>query len=276
MKKVVITGGSGLVGARVQELLAKDMDWIPLSHKDCDITQREQVQTFFNDTVFDTVLHMAAYTHVDKAEEERELAHKINVTGTQNVFDAVSDQGKQIIYISTDFVFSGTDGPYFEDSQVDPVGYYGQSKYEGEQVLDRNAMIVRISYPYGPSPAEKKGFAGVLQSLLAQGRELKMVTDSLFTPTYIDDIAFSFKYLINNFSPGVFHIAGSECLSPYDAGIAIAEECGYNTNLIQETSYEAYFSGKAKRPQYSDFRSRKNPFHRMRSFREGIREMNNM
>jgi dTDP-4-dehydrorhamnose reductase len=276
MKKVVITGGSGLVGARVQELLRKDVDWTALLHNDCDITQREQVQTYFKNTAFDAVLHMAAYTHVDKAEEERELVHKINVEGTRNVYDAVSEQGKQMIYISTDFVFSGKNGPYYEDSQVDPVGYYGQSKYEGEQVLNGEAMIVRISYPYGPSPAEKKGFARILQSLLAQGKELKMVTDSLFTPTYIDDIARSLSYLIQNYSPEIFHVCGSQCLSPYDAGMAIAEEYGYDTNLIQKTSYNTYFTGRAKRPQYSDVRSRKNMFQKMRSFREGIREMKNM
>lgn len=276
MKKIAITGPNGLIGARLQELLKDRVQLIPFDHTTCDITNKKNVVSCLNNNDFDLLLHMAAYTNVDGAEREKDQAYQINVQGTKNVFDVVSSLGKEMIYISTDFVFSGKDGPYDETSIPDPIGYYGETKYQGEQILKDKAMIVRISYPYGTSPAPKKGFVRTLASLLSQGKQLHMVTDSQFTPTYIDDIASALEYLMHHYQPEIYHIAGSESLSPYEAGMIIAQEYGYDTNLIQKTTYEAYFKGKAPRPQYSIFQSIKNTFYPMRSFREGVKDIINL
>lgn len=274
MMKIALTGASGLVGSRIIELLGNDFDFVSLSQNEMDITDKESVVKKTMDTDFDIFLHLAGYTNVDGAEKEKEVALKINRDGTKNVFDAVHQKGKKFIYISTDFVFDGKNPPYFEDSRPNPISSYGLSKYEGEKTLDANAMIVRISYPYRKMFEPKKDFVRTIRSLLEQRKPFTMVTDSLMTPTLIDDIAYALKYLFVHFSSGVFHINGSDSISPYDAGKLIAKTYGLDHNLITPTTYEKYFQGKAFRSQYSNMKSKKNNFYKMRSFEEGLGEIN--
>lgn len=270
MMKIALTGASGLVGSRIIELLGNDFDFVSLSQNEMDITDKESVIKKIMDTDFDIFLHLAGYTNVDGAEIEKEIALKINRDGTKNVFDAVHQKEKKFIYISTDFVFDGKNPPYFEDSKPNPISSYGLSKYGGEKVLSADAMIVRISYPYRKTFEPKKDFVRTIRSLLEIGKPLTMVTDSLMTPTLIDDIAYALKYLFMHFTGGVFHINGADSLSPYDAGKLIAKTYGLDQTLITLITYEEYFQGKAFRSQYSDMKSKKNNFYKMRSFEAGL------
>lgn len=158
MKKIIITGGNGLIGSQVVKKLGKDYQLIFMSHDKCDLTDNNAVEIFLEQYQFDFLLHLAAYTDVDGAEKEKDKAYLVNVEGTKNLFDIVLRKKKKMIFLSTDFVFSGNDGPYFEDSQPSPIGMYGQTKYDAEQVVKDKAMIVRISYPYGHSTDKKKEF----------------------------------------------------------------------------------------------------------------------
>jgi len=270
MIKIALTGASGLVGSRIVELLNKDFAFISLSQTEMDITDKDSVWGKIKNTDFDLLLHLAGYTNVDGAENEKEMSLKINRDGTKNVFDAVHQKGKKFIYISTDFVFDGKNPPYYEDSAPHPISYYGLTKYEGEKILGNDAIIVRISYPYRKMYEPKKDFVCTIRTLLEQNKPLTMVADSLITPTLIDDIAYALKYLFMNFSRGVFHINGANSLSPYDAGKLIAKTYGLDQTLITPTTYENYFQGKAFRSQYSDMKSKKNNFYKMRSFEEGL------
>ncbi len=272
---IAITGANGLVGSRVIELLKDDFTFIPLDHKDVDITDQKQVHKKLNEIDFDLLLHMAAYTNVDRAEEEKDIARKLNVDATNYLFEETQAKNKKMIYISTDFVFDGKNPPFDEGSKPNPIGYYGQSKYDGELVLENNAMIVRITYPYGTSPSPKKDFVEKLSSLLKEHKPLSMVTDSAMTPTYIDDIALALKYLMNHFSPEIFHIVGSKSYSPHEVGKMIVEHYDLPDWLIQPTTFEEYSKGKAPRPQYAETRSIKNTFQKMRSFGEGIQGTKN-
>ena len=268
--KIALTGASGLVGSRIVELLNKYFTFLSIPQNEMDITNKDNVEKKIKNTDFDIFLHLAGYTNVDGAENEKEMALKINRDGTKNVFDAVHQKGKKFIYISTDFVFDGKNPPYFEDSKPHPISSYGISKYEGEKVLSKDAMIVRISYPYRKSFESKNDFVRTIRLLLEQQKSLSMVTDSLMTPTLIDDIAYALKYLFMNFSGGVYHINGADSLSPYDVGKLIAKTYGLDQNVITPTTYEKYFQGKAFRSQYSDMKSKKNNFYKMRSFEEGL------
>jgi len=268
---IAITGANGLVGSRVRELLNDDFMFISLDHKDVDITDQKQVHKKLNEIDFDLLLHMAAYTNVDRAEEEKDIARKLNVDATNYLFEETQTKNKKMIYISTDFVFDGENPPFDEESKPNPIGYYGQSKYDGELILENHAMIVRITYPYGNSPSPKQDFVQKIHSLLSQKKPLSMVTDSAMTPTYIDDIALALKYLMNHFSPEIFHIIGSKSYSPYEVGTMIAEQYDLPDWLIQPTTFEEYSKGKAPRPQYAETRSIKNTFQKMRSFGEGLK-----
>ncbi len=273
MLKVALTGADGLVGSRIIELLEKDFQFIPLPQSSMDITNKEQVDSTLKNLDFDIFFHLAAYTNVPGAESNKELCFKINCDGTKNVFEAVSQKQKKFIYVSTDFVFDGINPPYFEDSIPNPTSVYATSKYEGEKIIGGNGMIVRIAYPYRASFELKKDFFRTFKSYLENGKTLSMITDSLMTPTFIDDIAYGLKYLFNNYSPKIFHLIGSESISPYDAALIVAETFNLDKSLIGKTTYEEYVKGKARLPQFATIKSQKNNFYKMKGFKEGLNEI---
>jgi dTDP-4-dehydrorhamnose reductase len=276
MLKVAVSGASGLVGSRILELLSDDFSFIPLSQRIVDITKKDQVAQFFQDNQFDFFLHLAAYTNVDGAEVEKEKAYAINVEGTKNVFEQSVAKKINFIYISTDFVFDGKNPPFDEESKPNPISYYGLTKYQGEEIVGDEGMIVRIAYPYRARFEPKKDFVRTIYHLLRKNKQLTMVENGLMTPTFIDDIAYGLKYLINHYSKQIFHLVGSQSLSPYEAGKLIAKKFNLSEDLISPISYEDYFKNKAKRPQFSQIISKKNNFHPMASFEEGLNQIAKM
>ncbi len=281
MLKIALTGADGLVGSRIVELLKNDFEFIPIPQTKMDITNVEQIQNVLKEVEFDIFFHLAAFTNVPGAETNKELCFKINVEGTRNVFDFVSGKNKKFIYVSTDFVFDGTSPPYNEDSLPNPIGVYASSKYEGEKIVNPlrqladggQAMIVRIAYPYRTSFELKKDFFRTFKFYLENSKPLLMIADSLMTPTFIDDIANGLKYLFNNYKPEIYHLVGSQSISPYEAALKVAETFNLDKSLIEKTTYEEYIKGKAKLPQFATIKSNKNNFWKMKTFVEGLEEI---
>ena len=136
-------------------------------------------------------------------------------------------------------------------------------------------MIVRLSYPYRATFEAKKDIVRTLKSLLEAKKPLSMVADSLMVPTFIDDVAYGLEYLMNNFSNEIFHLVGSDAMSPYSLAKTIAQVFNLDESLIGKTTYEKYFAQKAKGPRYSDIKSTKNTFYPVHSFEEGLHIIKN-
>lgn len=254
MTKIAITGGTGLVGSRVIELLKDTYEFVMIDRSNgLDITDSSTLENIPND--FDILLHLAAYTNVDGAEEDRDKgkesnAWKINVTGTQNIVDVCKSTNKKLIYISTEFVFDGEKGNYTEEDTPNPINWYGQTKYEGEKIVQNSGLpflIVRLSSPYRAFFETKKDFMRAMKSRLENNQEINGVKDHTFTPTFIDDFAHALDILISKNTEGIFHVVGSDWLSPYDAAVKIADVFDLDKNLIKPTTREEYFKGKAER-----------------------------
>lgn len=256
-------GISGLVGTRIAEVLQDTYTFTNLSSDTgIDITDPSTLSMIREDTKHSIVFHLAAKADVDGCEKDKELgkegaAYKINVTGTQNVVDACRTGKKKIVYISTDFVFDGKNPPpdgYTETDAVNPINWYAETKYRGEEIVRNSGIpyiIMRITYPYrsGESPANvKPDFVHILRDRLNNNQPTAGVIDQTITPTFIDDIAMAFDTLIKKNVEGTYHVVGSQSLSPYDVLIHIAEKYGFDKALITKTTNEEFNKGKAPRP----------------------------
>jgi dTDP-4-dehydrorhamnose reductase len=260
MKKVFGIGITGLVGSKMVELLRDKYEFTNLSiETGVDITNPDTLSLLKEDTEHDTVILLAAKADVDGCEEDKRLgeegaAWKINVGGAQNVVTACQQSGKKLMYISTDFVFHGDDTPeagYTADSIPHPMNWYGQTKYQAEEIV-RNAgipyCIVRIAYPYRSPFDAKKDFVQALVSRMKNNQQVKAITDHVMTPTFVDDFALAIDGLLVNQAIGIYHVVGSQSLTPFDAAMIIAKTYGFPTSLITETTREEFFAGRAPRP----------------------------
>jgi len=286
MNKILGTGLSGLVGSRVVELLSSIYELENISRKTgTDISDEQSVSSRLENSDAEWVIHLAAYTNVDGAEEQKNLgeesdAWKINVIGTENIVKAAEKTGKKLIYISTDFVFDGENTPkggYTEEDIPRPVNWYAQTKYEGElrvQKCSNPWTIVRIAYPYRAN-FEKNDFMRAIKNRLSQGLEIKAIEDHIFCPTFIDDIAQVLNVLITQNHSGIFHVTGSQPITPLDAAIQIAQAFDLDKSLIEKTTRAEYFQGKAERPfdlSMNNGKIKSLGIH-MSSFDEGLRKI---
>lgn len=275
MQKIKITGTglNGLVGSRIVECLNEIYDFTNISRSTgVDITNAGQVNDAIIDSDADVVLHLTAKTDVDECEKDKESdidklrdkeikvfensdsAWAINVVGTQNIVDACKKTNKKLIYISTDFVFDGENTPeegYAEDQIPNPINWYAKTKYEGEKIVTSSGLpfiIIRLAFPYGKPFEKKKDFVQAILSRLKNGQSINAVTDQIFMPTFIDDIAAAVDVLIKKNAEGLYHVVGSQELSPYEAALLIAKTFDLDASFISKTTREEFFKNRAKRP----------------------------
>lgn len=281
--KIIGTGLTGLVGSRIVELLKEDYDFENISRSTgIDITKREEVIKKIQESKASIVLHLAAKTDVDGCEKDKIYgkmgeAWTINVLGTKNIVEACERNEKKLIYVSTDFVFDGEKNNYNEEDNPNPINWYGKTKYDGEllvQKLRPGWIILRLAYPYR-SYFSKTDFARTILKRLKEKQTVQAISDHIFTPTFIDDIAFTIDNIIKKDVHGIFHVVGDQFLTPYEASFLVAKTFGLNASLISKTTREIYFNNRAQRPfclALKNDRIKKLDF-KMRTFEEGIKEL---
>lgn len=254
---IIGTGLSGLVGSRVTELLSPQYSFENLSlETGVDIKNEDVVAARIGDSPASWVFHFAAKTDVDGCEKEKDLgvdsdAWQINVVATESVVAACKRTGKRLLYISTDFVFDGTGVHYSEEDTPNPQSWYARTKFEGElrvKNLREAGLIIRIAFPYRAVNSGKKDFLHRMLDCLALGRTLEAPTDQLFVPTFIDDIAAAIRLLVGKAASGIYHVVGTEALSPFEAGKKIAKTFGYDEQLVKPIEFAAFYAGRASRP----------------------------
>lgn len=255
--KILGTGLTGLVGSRIVELLPQYQFENISRATGVDITNKEQVTTAISASNSPIVLHLAAKTDVDLCELDKPEgvegeAWRVNVVGAQHIAEACQLSGKKLIFVSTDFVFDGEHTPedgYTEESVPNPINWYGQTKYEAEKVVQLIGspwLIMRIAYPYRAVFA-KKDFVRVLYNRLREGKQLTMITDHIMTPTFIDDIASALDKLIQTQQTGVYHVTGSQFITPYEIALRLCKDFHLDSSLVEKTTREQYFKDRAKR-----------------------------
>lgn len=274
--KVLIFGGSGLVGSKFIELYSQDFEISAPDVTEIDILNKDQVAKATQDLNPDQVINFAAYTNVEEAEnqtgDKNGICYQINAIGAKNVAEACRDFNKKLIHISTEYVFDGTKevSPYTEEDKPNPVNWYGQTKYFGEQfVLDSGCLgnIVRICMPFSPFYELKKDIARFFLDQLKSGNHITAIEDQRITPTLVSDIADALKTIILSSSKGIYHVSSTDSVTPLEFAKTIAETFKLDYSLISSTSFDEY--NKKKKARMLRF-SWLNPAKFEQEFGEGI------
>ena len=251
MTKILVTGANGMLGQDLCPILEDEgFDVIETDVATLDITDFDMVKEVISDKKPSIVIHCAAYTNVDKAEEDLETAAKINVSGTENIARVCGESNILLVYISTDYVFDGTKGSkYSPDDVPNPINNYGLTKYQGEEAVKKYCnryYITRTSWLYG---IHGKNFVETMLSI-ADKPELKVVDDQIGCPTWTVELANGIAELIeDNAEYGIYHVCGSGVTSWYGFAKEIFDLSGLNVNLKPCNTDE--FPRPAKRPHYS-------------------------
>lgn len=247
--RILLTGAGGQLGHALSDEF-KDESLIGLSHCELDITDYDAVAGVFSRYKPDLLINAAAYTDVDGAETETELAFRINADGPKNLALLAAKGGIPLLHFSTDYVFDGNaDRPYTEDDKPSPESEYGRSKLAGEKVIMKTCdshFIVRTSWLYHTTG---HNFLRTMYELARKGGPIRVVDDQVGSPTFAPHLCKGLRSVISGRDFGIWHIVGTGTVSWYELAIRFFGELGIETPVIPVTTEE--FPRPAPRPRYS-------------------------
>ncbi len=264
MIKVLVLGRNGQLG-NAFERLHKGDSWQFLNRQDVDVSQVENLESFLMDLDFNILINCTAYTAVDQAEDEKDLAEVVNIKAVGIMAEVCAKKDAVLFHYSTDYVFGSREAkPFREDIPTSPECVYGRTKLDGELAILKSGckhFIIRTSWLYG---ATGHNFLNTMLRLGSDRDQLSVVYDQVGTPTFVDDLADATLQIISQdaegLKSGIYHFSNEGVASWYDFALAIFEKAGNEVKVSPVTS-EA-FPTKAKRPNYSvlDKRKIKNEF----------------
>lgn len=291
--KILITGANGLLGHKLVRLLGPKREVIVIAtargesrlrpeygsfqYESMDIANREDVLEIVGRHKPDVIINTAAMTNVDECEKEKEACMQLNVEAVKYLVEAAEQTNAFLLHLSTDFIFSGEEGPYDEQGVPAPVNFYGESKLLGEQVVMNSNIkwaIARTVLVFGivPDMSRSNIILWVKGSLEAQ-KPIQVVDDQWRTPTLAEDLAMGCYLIAEQRAEGIYNISGQDMLTPYEMAIKTADFFGLDKSLITRTD-STKFTQPAKRPPRTGFiieKAKTNLGYQPHSFDEGIR-----
>lgn len=256
MKKILVTGGNGQLGSELKKIVEKGTPdkYTFIDIQDLDLLQQEEVNQYFSNNHFDIIINCAAYTAVDKAEEERDIADKVNGDIVKILAEQANMQNAALVHVSTDFIFDGSKStPYTENDKPSPQSAYAKSKVLGEKMFidfAKKGFLIRTSWLYSEYG---NNFVKTIMKYGKERDELKVVFNQVGTPTYAFDLANAIMagidsaYDMNNCE--IFHFSNEGVASWYDFAVAIIQIAGINCKIypIEAKDYPL----PAERPSFS-------------------------
>ena len=272
--KVLVTGVKGQLGHDVvSELTGRGIEAIGVDIDEMDITDAASVNQVIGQAAPDAVIHCAAYTAVDAAEDNEAVCRKVNVDGTRNIAEACKKTGAKMLYISTDYVFDGQGTrPWEPEDERHPLNVYGQSKCDGEvavqETLD-NYFIVRIAWVFG---LNGKNFVRTMLKLAENHDSLTVVNDQFGSPTYTYDLSKLLVDMIQTDKYGIYHATNEGICTWYEFACEIFRKAGISIKVAPVSAAE--YPAKAKRPENSRMSKEKlteNGFERLPSWQDALK-----
>jgi len=293
MKKILITGSNGLLGQKLAELLLprqevavlatsrgenKMADRLPtLPFRSMDVTRPEEIEQVLSEFRPTHLIHTAAMTNVDQCESDHNGALLLNRDAVGYLVAACEKYNVHLLHVSTDFIFDGADGPYGEAAAGNPVNFYGKTKLQAEELVKqatckwtilRTVLVYGVAHDYG-----RTNIVLWVRDSLRAGKVIKVVNDQFRTPTLAEDLAMGCWLAVEKEAEGIFHISGSEMMTPYEMALQVADFFALDKSLIDKAD-SSTFSQPARRPLRTGFDIRKAETllgYRPHSFRQGIR-----
>ncbi len=271
--KILVTGIKGQLGHDVvNELTGRGIEAVGVDIDEMDITDASSVDKVIKEASPDAVIHCAAYTAVDAAEENQELCRRVNVDGPRNIAKVCKELDIKMVQISTDYVFAGEGDNFWKpEDEGRPQSVYGQTKYEGElvvkELLDKY-FIVRIAWAFG---INGKNFVRTMLNLAKTHDTIRVVNDQFGSPTYTYDLARLLADMVVTDKYGIYHATNEGTCSWYEFACAIFKEAGVDVKVVPVTTEE--YGAKAKRPANSRMDNSKlaeNGFRRLPAWQDAL------
>jgi dTDP-4-dehydrorhamnose reductase len=291
MTRVLVTGSAGQVGVDLIDYLhgriplggdasftpdgraldPGEFDAVGVNHHELDVTDRDSVMNAIGMSRPDVIVHLAAYTAVDRAEDESATCYLVNETGTRNMSEAAAEHGAHLIAVSTDYVFDGLKGSaYVEDDVVHPLSVYGASKLAGERACSPDDTIVRTSWVMG---VRGKNVVHVIADRAARGEHVRFVTDQTGTVTVASDLSRALVALVRSRPGGVWHVANTGTTTWFEIAAYVGRLLGRDEDFAEPiTTAELSPAPRAVRPLRSDLDTSKfsAKFARLPEWRDGV------
>lgn len=251
MNNILVTGSTGQLGSDVvKELLKRGYSTLSPNRSEFNLCSEDSIRNYILNSNCEAIVHCAAYTQVDKAEDEKDLCIKINATATKHIVKCAKILDIPMIYISTDYVFDGTkDGKYTENDETNPINIYGESKLAGEkyvqEILDKY-YIVRTSWVFN---INGKNFIETMLRLSKANNQLSIVNDQIGSPTYTKDLSRLLVDMLETSKYGLYHATNEGYCSWYEFANTIFKLANINIDIKAINSNE--YASRAKRPMNS-------------------------
>lgn len=259
MKRILVTGGNGLLAYQLRVIAPCDYELVFLSHKEFDLTNPDQMAQRLSEIKPHAVINTAAYNLVDHCEVEREWSWSVNATGPENLAGLCADHGLKLVHYGTDYIFDGLKkSPYTETDPANPLNHYAAGKMAGEQAVLRTYpanLVLRTSWVFDWHPTQTKTFVHTILKAAREGKPLKATTDQYSVPTSAGDLAQWTLDLLRQDAAGLFHAVNDEGVSRLDWAKIILEEAVNAKLLAQAPPVEpvlsSWFNSAIKRPDYT-------------------------
>jgi dTDP-4-dehydrorhamnose reductase len=284
MKRILVTGGDGLLAYQLKKIAPNDSEFFFLGHAEFDLTNPDSMAQRLAEVRPQVVINTAAYNLVDRCEIERELSWAVNATAPKKLAELCAERNIRLVHYSTDYIFDGAKkSPYLETDAANPLNYYAEGKFAGEQAVLRVSpahLVLRTSWVFDWHPTQAKTFIHTILKMAREGRPIKSASDQVSVPTFASDLAQWTLDLIESGTTGLFHAVNDEGLSRFDWTKGILAEATRAQLIPAEPPVEpvlsSFFNASMRRPDYTVMSNEKLSRQlggQLGSWRDGMRKM---